>query len=165
MSSDVRRSASQYQQKMQLDADDEVAAVRLDGPQKGLGLAAQVAVKHDLAALVVEDADIHGPSMQIDPAVASMLASVEAHGSPPGSDEWFALSSFLTFVRRSRRGLHHDQSVAASARCARFSEAWPCPVGWACAQGVGEQYQRWRVPLAGQKGDVPSVSAERGSAG
>jgi hypothetical protein len=101
-----------------LDADDEIATIRFDRPEEALGLAAQVAVQDDLAALVVEDSEIHGPGVEIDPAVVSMLACVETHGSPPGSDEWFALSSFLPMSGRSRRGLYHDQGIAA-ARVAR----------------------------------------------
>jgi hypothetical protein len=45
-----------------------------------LGLAA-------VDGLHVEDAGVHGASVQIDSAVVSVLASVEAQGSPPGFDE------------------------------------------------------------------------------
>jgi len=96
-----------------LGAHEEVGAVGLDGLKEACGLAAQVAVQKNLAGFVLEDAEVHGPSVEIDPAVVSMLASVEAHGSPPGSDEWLALSSFLSRFERSRRGLHQDQTVLA----------------------------------------------------
>jgi hypothetical protein len=45
-----------------------------------LRLAAQVAMEHDLAVLLIEDAEVHGASVKVDPAVVSMLASVETHG-------------------------------------------------------------------------------------
>jgi hypothetical protein len=98
-----------------LDADDEVIAIGRDGPEEALGLRAQVAVHEHLAGLVVEDAQVHGASVKVDPAVVSMLASIEAHGSPPGSDEWVALSSFPSKSERSRRGLHQDQAIATDA--------------------------------------------------
>ena len=88
------------------DADDQVVAEGLDGAEEGLRLAAHVPVEEDLAGLVVEDAEVHGASVEVDPAVVSMQASVEARGSPPGMDELVALSSFLSGFERSRRGLH-----------------------------------------------------------
>jgi hypothetical protein len=79
---------------------------------------------------VVEDAEVHGPSVQIDPTVVSMLVRVEAHGSPPGSDELVALSSFLPNIGRSRRGLHQDQSIATETEeivgTLRLSSGWRC---------------------------------------
>jgi hypothetical protein len=99
-----------------LDADDEVIAIGRDGPEEALGLRAQVAVQEDLAGLVLEDAQVHGASVKVDAAVVSMLASVEAHGSPPGSDELVVLSSFPSKSERSRRGLHQYHTVAGSGR-------------------------------------------------
>ena len=55
-------------------------AERRDDLQQGLELTRQVAVADDGAG-VVEDADVHGPGVQVDAAVESMLAGVEAHGS------------------------------------------------------------------------------------
>ena len=89
-----------------LCTDDQIVPVGLDRTEKAVRLAAHVAVEERFAGVVLQDAEVHGPSVEIDPAVVSMLASVEAHESPPGSDEWVALSSFLSKPERSRRGLH-----------------------------------------------------------
>jgi hypothetical protein len=63
-----------------LSGDDQVVAVGRDGLEEELRIAAQVAVQKHVAALVVEDAQVHGTSVQVDAAVVSMLAGVEAHG-------------------------------------------------------------------------------------
>jgi hypothetical protein len=60
-----------------LDADHQVRAVRGDGVQEGGRVGRQV-VGEDRLALVVEDVDEHGPGVQIDPAVKSVLAGVAA---------------------------------------------------------------------------------------
>ena len=70
-----------------LGGDDQVVAEGFDGFEEELGLAGQVAVQQDVAAPVLEDAEVHGAGVEVDAAVVSMLASVEAHGSPPGLDE------------------------------------------------------------------------------
>ena len=75
-------------------------------------------MQDDLAAFVLEDAEVHGARVEIDPTVVLMLASVEAHGSPPGFDELFALSSFLPIAGRSRRGLNQYHEVSTRARAA-----------------------------------------------
>jgi hypothetical protein len=59
-----------------------------------------------------------------------MLASAEAHGSPPGSDEWLALSLFLPIAGRSRGGLHQFHASSACASYGRSGEhrryiSWP----------------------------------------
>jgi len=104
MASWVQRSASQHQQKMPFDPDDQVGTVALNGADEELGLAAEVAVHENFARLVLQSADVHGSSAQIDSAVVSMLAGLGAHGSPPGRDEWVALSSFLPKSGKARRG-------------------------------------------------------------
>jgi hypothetical protein len=53
-------------------------AERRDDLQQGLELTRQVAVADDGAG-VVEDADVHGPGVQVDAALKSVLGSVEAH--------------------------------------------------------------------------------------
>jgi hypothetical protein len=98
-----------------LGGDDEVAAVGRDSLEEELGVTPQIAMEKFVAALVIEDAEVHGASVQVDAAVVSMTAGVESHGSPPGLDEWVALSSFLPMLGRSRRGLHEYQAVAAVA--------------------------------------------------
>jgi hypothetical protein len=107
-----------------LGGDDQVVAVGLDDPEKEPWLAPQVAVQDDVAALVLEDAEVHGARVEIDAAVVSMPASVEAHGSPPGKDELFALSSFLPKAGRSRRGLYqyHTLRGGPGSRWRRMAE-------------------------------------------
>jgi hypothetical protein len=63
-----------------LDRDHEVVAVRRDGLEERLGTAPHVLVEEDLA-LPIEDAQVHGLRMQIDPAVVLMAFVVESHGS------------------------------------------------------------------------------------
>jgi hypothetical protein len=65
---------------------DEVIAVGCDGLEEKLRIAAQVAMKNNVAGLVFEDAEMHGPSVEVDSAVVSMTAGVETHGFPPGLD-------------------------------------------------------------------------------
>jgi hypothetical protein len=54
-----------------LDADDQPVAQGCHGPQESLGPAGEVLVA-DHVAVVVEDADVHGPSVQVDAAVEWM---------------------------------------------------------------------------------------------
>jgi hypothetical protein len=51
-----------------LGADDDAVAKRLDGAEHRFGSAWQVLVEHDVAGLV-EDTEVHGPGVQVDPAV------------------------------------------------------------------------------------------------
>ena len=59
------------------DRHDGPFSIRGNGFQKGLWVRLHVAVQHDLAALV-EDADIHGPRVQVDAAVKWVLSSVKS---------------------------------------------------------------------------------------
>ena len=119
-----------------LDANDEVVAIGLDGAEEEFGLRAQVAMQEDLAGLVVEDAEVHGTSVEVDSAVVSMVASVKAHGYPPGFDELLALSSFLPKVGRSRRGLHQYQCVASFGRMRGLRANRPY-----CWRSLGARFQ------------------------
>src|SRR5262249_7991104 len=65
-----------------LDGDDEVVAEGGDGLQEAVGMGGQVLVEDDLSG-GVKDAQVHGPGMQIDAAVESVLLIVEAHGLLP----------------------------------------------------------------------------------
>jgi hypothetical protein len=56
---------------------------RRHGAQKSGGPAGEVLVADDVA-IVVENTDVHAPGMQIDTAVESMQAGVEAHGGLQG---------------------------------------------------------------------------------
>src|SRR5579872_2767230 len=87
-----------------LDADDESGAEGCDGAEKALRPAGQVFVEDD-ESVVVEDADVHGPGVQVDAAVESVGLVVEAHGilprnrwgPEPGS--WLEGASFLKLPR------------------------------------------------------------------
>jgi hypothetical protein len=61
------------------DADDDAIAKGSDGVQESLGVARKVAVEDDVA-VVIEDAKIHAPCMQIDPAIKSMGLAIVTHG-------------------------------------------------------------------------------------
>jgi hypothetical protein len=61
-----------------LDRHDNPLSIRGKGFQKGLRSGWHIAMHQNLAALV-EDADIHGPGMQVDAAVKWMLVGVKSH--------------------------------------------------------------------------------------
>src|SRR5437762_492523 len=61
-----------------LDGDDQPVAEGRDRLQERLAAGRQVLVEDDLA-LAVEDAQVHGPGMEIDAAVESVRAGVETH--------------------------------------------------------------------------------------
>jgi hypothetical protein len=56
---------------------DQIVAIRRDGLEKCLRGRRHIPVKQHLAGRV-EDADVHGLSVQIDPAIVTMLAVVES---------------------------------------------------------------------------------------
>src|SRR5262249_57799791 len=61
-----------------LDGDDQPLAEGFDGGQEGIGPRRQVLVVDHLAVRI-EDAQVHGPGMQIDAAVKSVRLRVETH--------------------------------------------------------------------------------------
>ncbi len=65
-----------------LDGNDEVVAVGGDGFEERLGAAPEILLEQDLA-FAVEEAQVHGLGVQIDPAVVLMGLGVESHGSSP----------------------------------------------------------------------------------
>jgi hypothetical protein len=65
-----------------LDADDETVAKGGDGLEEGVGVGGVVFVVDDLS-VAIEDAQVHGPGVEIDAAVESMWLSVERHGKLP----------------------------------------------------------------------------------
>ena len=77
-----------------LGGDDEILPVGLDGLEEASAVTGKVLVEQDVAFGVL-NAQIEGTSVEVDAAVVLMLSRIEAHGSPPGSDELFALSSCL----------------------------------------------------------------------
>jgi len=60
------------------DGDDETVAIRSDGIEEGAGLSGKLAVQERLTG-VIEDAQVHGPCVQIDAAVESVRLDVKAH--------------------------------------------------------------------------------------
>jgi hypothetical protein len=56
----------------------DAVAVGREGLQQGGEVTGQVTVEDD-GAVLIEDADAHGPGVQVDAAVESMLLGVEAH--------------------------------------------------------------------------------------
>ena len=77
-----------------LRRDDQVFPVGFDSLEEAGSVAGEVLVKQDVA-LGVKNAQIHGAGVKVDTAVMLMLLGIEAHGSPPGSDELVVLSSCL----------------------------------------------------------------------
>src|SRR6266545_3524565 len=62
------------------DADDEVLAEGSDGSEESVRAAGEVDIGDDSAG-GVEDAEVHGPGVQVDASVEAVLAVVETHGS------------------------------------------------------------------------------------
>jgi hypothetical protein len=68
-----------------LDGDDQVLLVRGDRAEEDPRVTADGLLEEDLAGLV-EDAEIHGAGVQVNPTVGFVLAGVESHRFP--SCEW-----------------------------------------------------------------------------
>jgi hypothetical protein len=74
----VHRSASQVPGEEAFHADHEILSIRGNRPEKGLGCGPHIPVEHDLA-LLIQDAEVHGAGVQVDPAVKLVLLGVESH--------------------------------------------------------------------------------------
>src|SRR5207244_3371374 len=61
-----------------LAADDQVGAEGFDSVQEGIGRARQVLVADGLA-LLIQDAQVHSPCVQVHATVESVLLLIEAH--------------------------------------------------------------------------------------
>jgi hypothetical protein len=61
-----------------LDGDDNPRSIRGNDVQEGLRTGLHIAVHPDLAVLV-EEADVHRPGVQVDAAVKWVLSGVKAH--------------------------------------------------------------------------------------
>jgi hypothetical protein len=61
-----------------LDGDDNPQSIRGNDVQEGLRTGLHIAVHQDLAVLV-EDADVHRPGVQVDAAVKWVLSGVQSH--------------------------------------------------------------------------------------
>jgi hypothetical protein len=66
-----------------LAGDDQPVAVGRDGPEEGLPRGGEVLVQQG-APVVVEDAEEHGPGVQVDAAVSSVSGLIEHHEPPFG---------------------------------------------------------------------------------
>jgi len=64
-------------------ADDEIVAVGLGGLEEGVALAGDSFVQDDRAA-AFENAQVHGPGMEVDAPVEPVLLPIESQGAPPG---------------------------------------------------------------------------------
>jgi len=63
-----------------LGRDDEIVAVRGDRREERFGSRLHVPVHEHLAG-GIEDADVHGPHVEIDSAIVTVLAVVKSHRS------------------------------------------------------------------------------------
>jgi hypothetical protein len=77
MPSWAQRSASQVPGEPALDRDDQIIAIGRQDRKKGIWAGLQMAVYDDLPALV-QDADVHGPSVPVDAAVTWVRRGVES---------------------------------------------------------------------------------------
>ena len=77
-----------------LDADDQVGSAGGDGLEERVGRGATVLVKHDLA-VTGEDAEVHGASVQVDPAVRGPAGRCRISWRPPF---WSVVTASLTPV-------------------------------------------------------------------
>ena len=62
-----------------LATDDDVVLKGSDSIEQSLGFAREVFVKHD-RALLIKDAGMHGPCVQVNAAIEWVLLGVETHG-------------------------------------------------------------------------------------
>jgi hypothetical protein len=60
------------------DRNDAILTLRSNGPQQGIRTGLHVLMHENIASLV-EDADLHRPRVQVDPALRLMLLGVEWH--------------------------------------------------------------------------------------
>ena len=82
MPSAAQTSASQYHVNMHSAATTRSSRYGATTSRKASGVDWHVAVHEHLAG-GVEDADVHGLHVEIDPAIVTMLAVVESHLSSP----------------------------------------------------------------------------------
>ena len=77
MPSWVHRAASQVPGEDAFDGDDEIIAIGCNGLEERVWVGLQMAVQDDLP-LLVQDADVHGPSVQVDATVKLVRRGVES---------------------------------------------------------------------------------------
>jgi hypothetical protein len=81
------------------DGHDHLFPVGRDGVEKRLRTGFHVPVQHDLTVLV-EDADIHGPGVQVDATVKLMWLGVEAYEVSSSPGEFFPIPAYHRGMRR-----------------------------------------------------------------
>jgi hypothetical protein len=96
-----------------LDGDNEVSSEGLYGGQEIFRSAPHVLVEQDLP-LTIENAEVHGLGVQIDPAVVAMWVGVESHGSLLERLVFASNQPTSSEVGRGG-GLEEDQSAAADS--------------------------------------------------
>ena len=65
-----------------LNGNDNVFSIWSNGLQKDVGISLDISVQEDLT-LLVEDAEMHRPCVQIDTAVKFVLTGVKSYLRPP----------------------------------------------------------------------------------
>ena len=58
--------------------DDDIVTIGGKGVEERSGSGRHIAVRHDIA-LGIEDAEVHGASVQVDAAIILMCSGVESH--------------------------------------------------------------------------------------
>jgi hypothetical protein len=106
-----------------LDGDDEVVSVGRDGCEEVLLPAPQVLVENGLP-LAVENAQIHGLGVEIDPAVVGVAFRVESHGSLLKRTVVSSSVQPTPSGVGAGGGLDEDQVVAADQAPARSKFHW-----------------------------------------
>jgi hypothetical protein len=118
----AQRSASQVPGEEAFDADDKLFAVGGDRLEKRLRCRFHLPVPQDLAGLV-QEADVHGAGVPVNPAVTSVLWGVEApevSSSPsvvfpsPSSPMWYAEEGASISI----------EALQATAYSVRFASAF-----------------------------------------
>jgi hypothetical protein len=99
MSSQAQRSASQVPGEEAFHADDEILPVGGNGLQKWFRCRFHMPVKEDLAGLV-QDAEVHGAGVQVDPAVTLVWLGVEAPEVSSSPWEFFPVPAYHRGMRR-----------------------------------------------------------------
>jgi hypothetical protein len=64
--------------KETFDRDDQILTIGCNGLEKWFGSRLHIPVKHDLPILI-QDAEVHGASVQVDATIKFVLLGVESH--------------------------------------------------------------------------------------
>jgi hypothetical protein len=99
ISSWAQRSASQVPGEETFNSDDNILPIRRNDLEQGVWLGLQMAMHHDVAVLV-EDADGHGPGVPVDATVKLMWPGVEAPEVSSSPCEFFPVPAYHCGMRR-----------------------------------------------------------------